>query len=46
MGRVISTRPIATTLVAISVVLLAMSLISAVLARRDWRARMAEEVKE
>ena len=40
------TRPIATTLVAISVVLLAMSLISAVLARRDWRARMAEEVKE
>ena len=40
------TRPIATTLVAISVVLLAMSLISALLARRDWRAKMAEEVKE
>jgi putative tricarboxylic transport membrane protein len=40
------TRPIATTLVAISVVLLAMSLMSALLARRDWRAKMAEEVKE
>jgi TctA family transporter len=40
------TRPIAATLVAISVVLLGMSIMSALLARRDWRAKMAEEVKE
>jgi len=43
---IFTTRPIAATLIAISVVLLAMSFVSALLARRDWRAKMAEEVKE
>jgi putative tricarboxylic transport membrane protein len=39
-------RPIATTLIGASVVLLVMSFVSALLARRDWRAKLAEEVKE
>jgi putative tricarboxylic transport membrane protein len=39
-------RPIAATLMAICAVLLVMSAISMVNARRDWRATMAEEVKE
>src|SRR6185369_12410803 len=39
-------RPIAGTLMAAAAVMLAMSAISAFMARRDWRARMAEEVKE
>jgi putative tricarboxylic transport membrane protein len=43
---IFTTRPIAATLIAVSVVLLAMSFVSALLARRDWRAKMAEEVKE
>jgi TctA family transporter len=43
---IFTTRPIAATLIAISVVLLGMSFVSALLARRDWRAKMAEEVKE
>jgi putative tricarboxylic transport membrane protein len=39
-------RPIAMVLIGVSAALLAMSLISALLARRDWRAKLAEEVKE
>jgi len=43
---IFTTRPIAATLIGVSVVLLGMSIVSALLARRDWRAKMAEEVKE
>jgi putative tricarboxylic transport membrane protein len=39
-------RPIAATLMAFAVVLLAMSALSIVSKRRDWRRQMAEEVKE
>jgi putative tricarboxylic transport membrane protein len=40
------TRPIAGTLMAVCAVLLVMSAISMVNARRDWRAKMAAEVGE
>jgi putative tricarboxylic transport membrane protein len=40
------TRPIALTLVIISVILLLMSAVSAITARRDWRAKMAAEAGE
>jgi TctA family transporter len=40
------TRPIAGTLVAVCAVLLVMSAISMINARRDWRAKMAAEVGE
>jgi putative tricarboxylic transport membrane protein len=40
------TRPIAGTLIAVCAVLLVMSAISMVNARRDWRAKMAAEVGE
>jgi putative tricarboxylic transport membrane protein len=39
-------RPIAATLMAAAAILLAMSLLSMLSKRRDWRAQMAEEVKE
>jgi putative tricarboxylic transport membrane protein len=39
-------RPIALVLVVVCAGLLAMSAVSALLARRDWRAKLAEEVKE
>ncbi|MGB9368563.1 MAG: tripartite tricarboxylate transporter permease [Xanthobacteraceae bacterium] len=39
-------RPIAATLMVAAVILLAMSALSMVLKRRDWRAKLAEEVKE
>src|SRR5687767_8147044 len=39
-------RPIALTLVIVCTVLLAMSAYSALMARRDWRAKLAEETKE
>jgi putative tricarboxylic transport membrane protein len=39
-------RPIALTLLVICVALLAHSAWSILIARRDWRAKMAEEVKE
>src|SRR3954453_3347805 len=39
-------RPIAATLMAISALLLIASAVSMMNARRDWRAKMAEEVKE
>src|SRR5256885_7827304 len=39
-------RPIAATLMAAAALMLVMSAISALMARRDWRAKMAEEVKE
>jgi putative tricarboxylic transport membrane protein len=39
-------RPIALTLIIISAALLVASAVSFVTARRDWRARMAEEAKE
>jgi TctA family transporter len=39
-------RPIAGTLIAAAAVLLAMSVLSMMSKRRDWRAQMAEEVKE
>jgi putative tricarboxylic transport membrane protein len=35
-------RPIAATLLAVSVLLLMLSALSAVIARRDWRAKLAE----
>jgi putative tricarboxylic transport membrane protein len=40
------TRPIAATLMVAAVLLLVMSAVSMLRARRDWRAKMAEEVKE
>jgi putative tricarboxylic transport membrane protein len=40
------TRPIAGALMAVCAVLLVMSAISMVTARRDWRAKMAAEVRE
>jgi len=40
------TRPIAATLMVAAVLLLAMSALSMLRARRDWRAKLAEEVKE
>jgi putative tricarboxylic transport membrane protein len=40
------TRPIAATLIAVSALLLVASAVSMMNARRDWRAKMAEEVKE
>ena len=39
-------RPIAATLMAVSAALLLASAASFISARRDWRARMAEEAKE
>jgi putative tricarboxylic transport membrane protein len=39
-------RPISATLIAVSVLLLIASAVSMLNARRDWRAKMAEEVKE
>jgi putative tricarboxylic transport membrane protein len=39
-------RPIAGTLMVAALVMLAMSALSALRARGDWRAKMAEEVKE
>jgi hypothetical protein len=39
-------RPIAATLVVVSILLLVASAVSAIRAQRDWRAKMAEEVKE
>jgi putative tricarboxylic transport membrane protein len=39
-------RPIAATLMAISAALLLASAVSFISARRDWRARLAEEAKE
>jgi putative tricarboxylic transport membrane protein len=39
-------RPIAATLMAISAALLVASAVSFVTARRDWRAKLAEEAKE
>ncbi len=39
-------RPIAATLMVFAAVLLAMSALSMLSKRRDWRAQMAEEVKE
>ena len=39
-------RPIAATLIAVSVLLLTASAVSMVTARRDWRRKLAEEVKE
>src|SRR3954466_988320 len=39
-------RPIAATLMVAAAILLAMSLLSMLSKRRDWRAQMAEEVKE
>jgi putative tricarboxylic transport membrane protein len=39
-------RPIAATLMVAAAILLAMSALSMVLKRRDWRAQMADEVKE
>jgi putative tricarboxylic transport membrane protein len=35
-------RPIAATLLAVTVLLLMLSALSAVIARRDWRAKLAE----
>src|SRR5436190_325315 len=40
------TRPIAATLIAVSALMLVASAVSMMNARRDWRAKMAEEVKE
>ncbi len=40
------TRPISAMLIQVSVVLLAMSVLSILAARRDWRAKMAAEVGE
>ena len=40
------TRPIAGTLMAAAVLMLVASFVSMLSARRDWRAKMAEEVKE
>jgi putative tricarboxylic transport membrane protein len=39
-------RPIAATLMAVCALLLVMSAVSMVTARRDWRAKLAAEVKE
>jgi putative tricarboxylic transport membrane protein len=39
-------RPIAATLVVVSILLLIASAASAIRAQRDWRAKMAAEVKE
>src|SRR5215210_7611165 len=39
-------RPIADTLVVVCILLLIASAVSAIRAQRDWRAKMAEEVKE
>jgi len=39
-------RPIALTLMIVCAGLLVMSAFSALVARRDWRTQMAEEVKE
>jgi putative tricarboxylic transport membrane protein len=39
-------RPIAATLVVVCILLLIASAVSAIRAQRDWRAKMAEEVKE
>jgi putative tricarboxylic transport membrane protein len=39
-------RPIAGTLMVLAAIMLAMSAVSAFRAQRDWRAQMAEEVKE
>ena len=39
-------RPIAATLMVAAVILLAMSALSMLSKRRDWRAKLAEEVKE
>ncbi len=39
-------RPIAATLMVAAALMLAMSALSAIRARGDWRAKMAEEVKE
>ena len=39
-------RPIAATLVVVSILLLIASAVSAIRAQRDWRAKMAAEVKE
>ena len=39
-------RPIAGTLMVAAAIMLAMSAVSAFRARGDWRAQMAEEVKE
>ena len=39
-------RPIAATLMVAALLLLLMSLLSMLSKRRDWRAQMAEEVKE
>jgi putative tricarboxylic transport membrane protein len=40
------TRPISATLMAAAALMLVMSAISLLSARRDWRATMAEETKE
>jgi putative tricarboxylic transport membrane protein len=39
-------RPIALTLMVVCAALLAASAVSAITARRDWRAKLAEETKE
>jgi TctA family transporter len=39
-------RPIAGTLMVAAAIMLAMSALSMASKRRDWRAQMAEEVKE
>jgi putative tricarboxylic transport membrane protein len=43
---IFTTRPIAAILIQVCAVLLALSLVSALMARRDWRAKLAEETKE